>query len=49
MKLFNWGAEKKRMKENEHSMKDVWEIIKYTNVHNIGILGENRKGKKNIK
>ena len=33
-----------RMKRNENSLRDLWDNIKHTNIHNIGIPeGEERK------
>ena len=37
----------KRMKRNEDSVRDLWDTIKYTNIHIIRLLeGEERKGQR---
>ena len=33
----------KRMKRNEDSLRDLWDNIKFTNIHIIGVLEEERK------
>jgi len=33
----------KRMKRNEGSLTDLWDNIKHTNIHIIGVPGEERK------
>ena len=34
----------KRMKRNEHSLRDLWDNIKHTNIHIIGVAeGEERE------
>ena len=33
----------KRMKRNEDSLRDLWDNIKYTNIHNIGVPEEEKK------
>lgn len=37
----------KRIKENEDSLRDIWDNIKYTNIYIIEVWnGEERKGQK---
>ena len=33
----------KRMKRNEGSLTDLWDNIKHTNIHIIGVPGEERE------
>ena len=35
----------KRMKRNEHSLRDLWDNIKHTNIHIIGIPEEEKREK----
>ena len=34
----------KRIKRNEYSFRDLWDNIKYTNIHIIGVPEGERKG-----
>ena len=36
----------KRMKRNEDSLRDIWDNIKRTNIHIIGVLEEEEKKKR---
>ena len=40
--------EKKILKINEQSLIKLWDNIKHTNIHIIGVPEEERKGQKNI-
>lgn len=46
--IIQFGEQKeKRMKKSEHSLRDLWDIIKHTNIHVMGVPeGERRKDQK---
>ena len=35
----------KRLKTNEESLRELWDNVKHTNIHIIGVPGEREKGK----
>ena len=37
--------QEKRMKRNENSLRDLWDNIKHTNIHIIGVQKEKRERK----
>ena len=40
-------SKEKRMERNEDSVRDLWDTIKHTNIHNIRLSeGEERKGQR---
>lgn len=48
---FSRQRNRKKMRKNEHSLRDLWDTIKYINIYIIGVSGKKRekeKGENNI-
>ena len=45
--MWNRKEKRKRLKTNEESLRELWDNVKHTNIHTIGVSeGEESKGQK---